>query len=598
MSVDPIPEPGPKRLLRQRARASGAVGRAARGTRTSPAPDEDDPHRVAGGELAEPAELILVLPDQLSLEIGPAARARPGRSRIVLVESDEWLSRRPYHRQRIGTILLAQRAFAIEAREAGLEVTILRGRAPMVALLRAHLAAGPAAVAMEPAEREARAELATLVHERSLRFVPHEGFLAAPSDLDAAATREGWRMDRFYQHMRRRTGILMSGGAPVGGRFSFDAENRRPWRGEPVPPEPPRFERCALRAEVEAEIATRFSRHPGVLDLTTVPARRDEVERFWQWVKAAVLPTFGPYEDAMSVRHRGLFHSRLSPVMNLHRILPRRVVEEAAALPLPLESKEGFIRQILGWREFVALVHRRTDGFRIGAGADAQPLSRPGDGGYANWAGRSWEPAAPPPAEVDGGARPNALGAVEGVPATYWGVPSGLACLDAVVADVWEEGWSHHITRLMVLSNLATLAGIRPRDLCDWFWIAYVDAWDWVVEPNVLAMSTYGFTGMTTKPYVSGSAYLGRMGDYCANCRFRPEADCPIGGSYWDFLRRHDAILGDNPRMKLACASSRRRSASMASGDRAAFVALRDLLVRGRPNSVPAAGLFDREDRP
>ena len=556
-----------------------------------------------------PADLrtsdTIVLPDQLSLEIGPVAGAKARGSRVVLLESDEWLSRRPYHKQRIGTILLCQRAFAIEAREAGLEVLVLRGREPMVELLRAHLGSNlktngraPAALAMEPAERETRAELAPLVAEGRLRFVPHEGFLANLEDLEAGRTSEGWRMDRFYQRLRRRTGILMEDGAPIGGKFSFDAENRRPWRGEPSPPEPPRFPTCALRKEVAAEIESRFAGHPGTLDLSVVPARRDEVELFWQWVRRSVLPEFGPFEDAMSRRHRGLFHSRLSPVMNLHRILPRRIVEETLALPIPLQSKEGFVRQILGWREFVALVHRATDGFRKGAVGEAQPLPSPGDGGYATWAGRAWKPAAPPPPGIDGGARPNALGAAEGVPPSYWGAPSGLCCLDSVVADVWAEGWSHHITRLMVLSNLATLSGIRPRDLCDWFWIAYVDAWDWVVEPNVLAMGTYGWTGMTTKPYVSGAAYLDRMGDYCGGCAFRPDDDCPIGGAYWNFLRRNDGILGDNPRMKLALASSRRRSADTARRDEAAFVALADLLVRGERRGASRSGLFDGKGRP
>jgi deoxyribodipyrimidine photolyase-related protein len=290
----------------------------------------------------------------------------------------------------------------------------------------------------------------------------------------------------------------------------------------------------------------------------------------------------------MSRRSRGIFHTRLSPLMNLHRLLPSRVLSEVLALDLPIASKEGFVRQLLGWREFVYRVHRATDGFRAGATVDEAPLASPGDGGYARWSGRVWTPKAPPPPGVDGGARPDALGADLPLPPAWWGRRSGLQCLDHVVGDVWEEGWSHHITRLMVLANLATLAGVSPRELCDWFWCAYIDSWDWVVEPNVLAMGTYAFTGMTTKPYVSGAAYLDKMGDSCRGCRFRPGVDCPVTPMYWSFLARNRDALCDNPRMKLPLASAARRTPAQVEADRAAFVATRDALSEGCP--VDGAG--------
>ena len=535
---------------------------------------------------------FLVLPDQLNLAIGPWALADARRSAIVLVESGEWLSRRPYHRQRLAWIMLSQRAFALEAAEAGFAVSYLRGDAPMVDLLRT-LPEGPALRGMEPAEREMRAELAPLVAERVLRFDPHDGFLTSAADLARGETAEGWRMDRFYQGVRQRTGILMERGKPVGGKYSFDAENRKRWDGSPAAPTPPAFAGSLLREEVVEVIETRFGAHPGTLDIASIPASRAEIDRFWSWAKKACLPNFGPYEDAMSRKSRGVFHTRISALMNLHRLLPRQVVDEVAALDLPISSKEGFIRQVLGWREFVYQVHRATDGFRSGCALGEEPLAAVGDAGYSRWAGRAWVPKAPPPAGIDGGARPNRLGADTPLPSAWWGVPSGLACLDHVVDDVWQEGWSHHITRLMVLSNLATLTGVSPRELCDWFWVGYIDAWDWVVEPNVLAMGTYGFDRMTTKPYVSGSAYLEKMGDSCASCRFTPGKDCPIGALYWAFLARNDAVLGDNPRMKLPMASARARSDQQKAGDRRAFVALRDVLVQGKPYG--AAGGSDAE---
>ena len=550
--------------------------------------------RSGGGAAAKARRTILALPDQLSVEIGPLRGAPPAETRVLLVESGEWLSRRPYHRQRLAWILLSQRTFALELAERGHAVEFLRGDPPMSELLRAWLAGaggdaghatGDPIECMEPAEREVRAELAPLVAEGRLSLRPHDGFLTTAADLEPARAEGGWRMDRFYQAVRRRTGILMADGKPVGGKFSFDAENRRRWDGDPAAPEPPSFVPSLVREEVVAEIESRFGAHPGALDVSTIPATRLEIERFWQWAERQCLPRFGPYEDAMSRKSRGIFHTRLSPLMNLHRLLPSRVLADTLALDLPLASKEGFVRQLIGWREFVYRIHRETDGFRAVVRADEAPheapLEAPGDGGFARWSGRAWTPKAPPPPGVDGGARPNALSAREPLPAAWWGSESGLQCLDHVVGDVWEEGWSHHITRLMVLANLATLAGVSPRELCDWFWCAYIDSWDWVVEPNVLAMGTYGFTGMTTKPYVSGAAYLEKMGDSCRGCRFKPGVDCPVTPMYWSFLARNHAVLCDNPRMKLPIASAVRRSAEQSEADRAALERVQRALRAG-----------------
>jgi deoxyribodipyrimidine photolyase-related protein len=543
--------------------------------------------RRSGADRARPDRWILVFPDQLSLELGALGRDTEASAGVLLVESGEWLSRRPYHRQRLGLILLSQRAFALEAAESGRAVEVLRGDQPMVELVRGWLERSRVSCleATEPAEREMRAEFAPLRDTGRLTFVPHDGFLTTQADLEDGQTREGFRMDRFYQAVRKRTGILMERGKPIGGKYSFDAENRKPWHGDPAAPEPPRFAASPLRVEVAEEVARKFDQHPGELDLATIAATRAEVDALWRWARGRCLPQFGPYEDAMSRASSGLFHTRISPAMNLHRLLPRTVVADALAADLPLASQEGFVRQVLGWREFVYQVHRRTDGFRLGLAPGEEPLAAPGDAGYARWAGRPWTPKARPPAGVDGGARPNALSADLPLPTAWWGAPSGLACLDHVVADVWREGWSHHITRLMVLANIATLADISPRELCDWFWVGYIDAWDWVVEPNVLAMGTYANTSMTTKPYVSGSAYLAKMSDYCGACRHDPKKDCPIGPMYWAFLARKNAVLCDNPRLKLPLASARGRTDAQRTSDARAFVATRDMLIRGVPQA-------------
>ncbi len=392
-------------------------------------------------------------------------------------------------------------------------------------------------------------------------------------------------MDAFYRHVRRDTGILMENGKPAGGRFSFDTENRRSWRGEPAAPDPPQFLRDPIKEEAADLIASRFRRHPGDLDIDALPATRIDARRLWKWAKTHCLPHFGPYEDAMSTRSRGLFHTRLAPLLNLHRILPRRVVHEAAREKIPMAGKEGFIRQVLGWREFVRHVHVATDGFRRLPGRRVSVASRPGAGGWDRWKNEAWDEAKRSAGEPDGGARPSFLGAARPLPAAFWGERSGLECLDRVVEEVWSSGYGHHITRLMILSNLATLLDVSPRELTDWFWAAYADAYDWVVEPNVLGMGTYAAGDlMTTKPYVSGAAYINRMSDYCGACRYDPKKDCPVTPLYWAFLGRHARRLAANARMRLPLNALKRRTRSQRAADRKTFNRL------SRALSGPAGG--------
>ena len=543
----------------------------------------------------------MVLPDQLDLVhwaavAGAAATAPPGERGVglLLVESDEWLGRRPYHRQRIALVLLNGRAFADEARAAGIEVRQLRTAGSMAeALATATEELGPLRV-LEPAEREMRAELQPLVARGALEVHPNPHWLTTESDFRKARSGRGWKMDSFYRAVRARTGILMEGGKPSGGRLSFDVENRKRWDGIPAAPDPPRFARTPLRVEVESEVLARFARHPGRLDVDALPASHSDAVTLWRWALDRCLPQFGPFEDAMSERSRGLFHTRISPLLNLGRIHPGRLVEDSLACGAPLASVEGFVRQVIGWREFVRHVHRATDGFRTIGGSATPVRAVPGDAGHGRWSGTPWERPVPPPPGVDGGAAPEAIGGPRTpLPAAFWGTESGLRCLDRVVDDVWHEGWSHHITRLMVLGNIATLLDVDARELADWFWVAYMDAWDWVVEPNVLAMATYAAGGvMTTKPYVAGSAYLERMGDSCGSCAFSPGSTCPITPLYWAFLGRHESELRGNPRLALVMGSLRRRSAADRAADAATFVHVRDVLVQGKrvsPDSVRQA---------
>ncbi len=509
---------------------------------------------------------IFVPYDQLSDEIGPLAREDPRELGVIMVECPGKAARRPYHRQKLALVLANMRHFALEQAARGvavLHVVAPHSYAEALAPLAREL--GPIRV-MRPAERELCADLARLAVAGQLELLPHEGWLTTREQFTALAGDPPWRLDRFYRAARRATGTLVARGRPAGGKWSFDTENRLPWKGDPPAPTAPRFQSDPIKDEVADLIAARYGDHPGQLDLEALPATRDDAEHLWRWAQTECLPHFGPFEDAMSARSRGLFHTRISSLLNLHRLLPARVVRDAARLDIPLASKEGFIRQVLGWREFMRHVHEATDGFRRLPGAGLRVRTAEHE---------------------DGGAEPSFLGAAGPLPPAYWGrIRSGLACLDTVVSDVWREGYSHHITRLMVLANIATLLDVSPRALTDWFWVAFTDAYDWVVEPNVLGMGTYAAGDlMTTKPYVSGAAYIDRMSDLCPPCAFDPRANCPLTPLYWAFLARHEPELDANPRMRLPLAALRKRSAAARKRDQSAFRRASAELARGRPLS-------------
>ncbi len=533
--------------------------------------------------------------DQLSDQLGPLAREEPETLGLLLVENRWHLARRPYHRQKLAYIIANLRHFALEQAARGAAVRYVVAQRPYREELPSLVEElGPLRVMM-PAERELRVDIKPLVQTGQIELIPHEGWLTTHEQF-LAARRKGppWRMDVFYKYVRRDTGILMKQGKPVGGKFSFDPENREPWRGAPAPPEPLVFPVDPIKKEVGALIDSEFGRHPGDLDLTRVAASGQEVERLWVWAKQECLRHFGPFEDAMSSHSTGLFHTRASALINLHRLLPSRVVADVQRMRIPLPSKEGFIRQVLGWREFIHHVHTVSDGFRHLPGGDPEVARSAGDGGYARWAGQPW-PQAKTRRFIDGGAKPCALGCGTPLPPAYWGASSGLSCLDQVVSSVWREGWSHHIKRLVILSGIATMLDVDPRELTDWFWVAYVDSQDWVVEPNVLGMGMFAVGDyMSTKPYVTGAAYIDRMSDFCDSCSFNPRKDCPLTSLYWAFLARHERALGHNPRMTMMLASMRRRTREQRRQDQSVFRRVRDRLSQGRavgPDDVPGQKL-------
>ncbi len=533
--------------------------------------------RETTADLSEAGRRWVYVPyDQLTDAVGPLTELSPREVGIVMVESPRKAGQRPYHKQKLALVLANGRQFALEQARRGVAVEHVVADGSYADALRDVASRRGTLRMMEAAERELRVDLQPLVDDGGLEVGPHFGWLTTEADFDPKGKGPPWRMDAFYRRVRKRTRILLTpDGKPAGGKWSHDADNRQFWPGDPAAPELPRFEPDAVTREVGDLVERVFAHHPGVLDVEALPTTAADAQRQWAWALEHCMQHFGPFEDAMSTASRNLFHTRVSALLNLHRLLPGSVVHDVANANLPLSSQEGFIRQVIGWREFVRHVHRATDGFR--SVAQAAPL--PGDAGYERWSGWPWSGAE---ALADGGAKPNALQADNPIPPAFWGTRSGMACLDQVVEGVWREGYGHHITRLMVLANLGTLLDVSPRALTDWFWVAYTDAYEWVVEPNVLGMGTYAIGDrMTTKPYVSGSAYIDKMSDYCAGCAFHPKKTCPITRLYWAFLARHESALTGNHRMGLVMGSLRRRDPEQKRRDAATFEAVRDALLAG-----------------
>lgn len=468
-------------------------------------------------------ESILILGDQLLPQHPMLQAAEKSRCVVIMIEARDWIAARRDHKQKAVLLLSAMRHYAASLRAQGWTVDY-RVAETLVAGLREHLRTFQSVrlCAMEAAEWEVRQQQHALRHALKIEVnLQRNAHFLCEQFTPVEKPGKKLILEYFYREMRRHFGVLMTPqGDPVGGVWNLDHQNRNPYDGKVAPPPPLSFPPDEITRDVMHIVERDYPEKIGsTANFTLAVTREQALKTLADFIKHR-LPHFGVYEDAMSTREPILFHSVLSPLMNIGLLEPLEVVCQAEAAyyagQAPLNSVEGFIRQVMGWREYVYWrYHKMMPGFHER---------------------NHWQ-------------------AERALPEFFWTGNTAMNCLQQVIQRVLATGYSHHIERLMVLCNFALLAGIHPRAVNDWFLNCYVDAYDWVVTPNVIGMGLCADGGVVgTKPYIASAAYINKMSDYCGACRFNPktrtgEEACPYNFLYWNFLLRFEPQLRANPRM-------------------------------------------------
>jgi deoxyribodipyrimidine photolyase-related protein len=477
-------------------------------------------------------QTVLVFGDQCHRGLSSLVGCTPADTRVLMVTNIGYLASKRWHRQRLHVVLASMRRFAIDLRAEGFFVD--EQVAPTMADgLASHRATyAPTSVrAMVPMSFRGRSFVAKHCDD----VVPNGQFLCSYEDFAAwTKTRKGrLKMEDFYRWQRSRLDVLVEpDGSPTGGRWNYDDENREPIpKGGGTWPEPETFEIDDVDAYVSALIDEHAPQAFGAPWSGLWPTSTEQAQRRLRRVIEEVLPHFGPHEDAMTSTNWHLAHTLLSSSLNLGLITPAECVDAAVDAyrsgSVPIASAEGFIRQVIGWREYVWGLYW---------------LWMPD---FADW---------------------NSLGATRPVPPSFQGETTKMRCVSQCVSELDERGYNHHIQRLMVLGNYALLTGVSPQAMTEWMWASFVDAAEWVMVPNVVGMSQHADEGrMATKPYVAGGAYISKMSDYCKGCAYDPKKRtgddaCPFTTLYWDFLARHEARFRKNNRMAQQYAGMRRLS--------------------------------------
>lgn len=472
------------------------------------------------------ARLILILGDQLSEDVAALKAADKARDVVVMAEVGEEGSYVPHHPKKIALVLAAMRKFAARLRDAGwtvayseLDNTENSQSIPGELLRRADQHGASEVIATRPGEFRLIDALEGCPLDVTL--LEDDRFIASHAEFEAwAEGRKALRMEYFYRDMRRKTGLLMEGDQPAGGKWNFDHDNRKPAPGDVDFSGPMQFTPDAVVNEVLDLVEARFGNHFGDLRPFWFATDQGQARRALAHFVAHGLAKFGDYQDAMLADNQFLYHALVSPYLNIGLLDPMevcRAVEDAwRAGDVPINAAEGFIRQVIGWREYVR-------GIYFHEGPD-----------YA---------------------RRNGLNHQRKLPDFFWGGETKMRCVSKAVAQTAEQAYAHHIQRLMVTGNFALLAGLNPAEVSEWYLAVYADAFEWVEAPNVVGMSQFADGGViASKPYVSSGAYINRMSDYCKGCHYKVsvktgEGACPFNLLYWHFLDRHRDRFSGNARM-------------------------------------------------
>ena len=501
--------------------------------------------------------LVVVLGDQLDGGSVALDGFDPARDAILMTEAAEEATYVPQHKKRLVLFFAAMRHFAEGQRSLGRRVLYRRldEGAPLTLAdsLRGAVAEHDPqeVVLVRPGDWRVLEALRAVAP--GLRMLEDRHFLSTPQDwAEMRAGRRRFILGDYYRALRRRTGWLMEGDTPAGGAWNYDAANRKPFGptgpgllpGRPGPVDDPET------TEVIRRVNARFPDAPGITYGFAEPVTRAQALRHLEDFVAHRLPLFGDHQDAIAVGQPTLYHSRLSAALNLKLLNPREVCEAAIAAwaegRAPLNAVEGFVRQILGWREFARGVYWTL---------------------MPEYADR------------------NALGATAPLPGFFWTGDTDMACLSDALGQLNREAYAHHIQRLMVLGLFLMLWGTDPKATNAWHVGMYVDAIDWVSLPNMLGMSQHADGGvMGTKPYCASGAYIDRMSDACRGCRYDPKQAtgpkaCPFTTLYWDFLDRHAGHFRGNQRMRMQLANLSRKDGAEVRAIRAAAEGLRGRLA-------------------
>jgi len=502
---------------------------------------------------------ILILGDQLSWRHPLLLDAAPADTVIILAEVAEEVTYVRHNRHKIALIFSAMRHFAqaLEARGFTVQYSRLKDNVPslLAACEQARDSWSLTALHIcEPGEYRLAAQMTSWEQALDIAVTVHEDTRFLSSRADFALWAEGrkqLRMEYFYRDMRKRYRLLMEGEQPEGGKWNYDADNRQGWRGQTDIPERPAPILDAVTREVTEEVAAAFPTNPGDLSTFRWAVTAEDAEKELVWFCEHALPHFGSYQDALAEASPWLFHGLISMYLNCGLLEPLPVCERVEAAyrrgHCSLAAAEGFIRQVLGWREYVRGLYW---------------LKMPDYGEL------------------------NALDATRKLPDWFWTGETQMRCLSRAIKQSLDLGYAHHIQRLMVIGNFALLAGLDVQAVCDWYLGVYLDAFEWVELPNTLGMALFADGGiMASKPYAASGKYIQKQGDHCQACPYDPkqvtgDRACPYNSLYWHFIDRHSDSLSQNPRMGLIMGGWRKRAAA----DREAVVDWGEQMLQRLPS--------------